>query len=240
MRDPCLMRGPDGTFRLVWTTSWSGQTIGYAFSTNLLDWSAQHAISVMAHEPAALNCWAPEAIWDESRREFLIYWASTVTNQFTNTANQTENGYNHRFYCTATPDFNTFSPVRLFYDPGFAGIDATLLAASNRTYLIFKDERLKPEKKNLRIAVAATPGGPYGPPGPPFTPSWVEGPTALRLGDEYVVYYDRYREQRYGAVKSKDLVHWEEVSERLSMPPGVRHGTALAVPRRLLEPLLKD
>ena len=25
MRDPCLLRGPDGTFHLVWTTSWKGQ-----------------------------------------------------------------------------------------------------------------------------------------------------------------------------------------------------------------------
>jgi hypothetical protein len=32
MRDPCLYRGPDGVFRLVWTTSWSGKTIGYASS----------------------------------------------------------------------------------------------------------------------------------------------------------------------------------------------------------------
>jgi len=32
MRDPCLLRGPDGIFRLVWTTSWTGVTIGYASS----------------------------------------------------------------------------------------------------------------------------------------------------------------------------------------------------------------
>ena len=32
MRDPCITTGPDGTFHMVWTTSWSGNTIGYASS----------------------------------------------------------------------------------------------------------------------------------------------------------------------------------------------------------------
>ena len=50
MRDPCLYPGPDGTFHLVWTTGWTGKTIGYARSTNLLNWSEPVAIPVMADE----------------------------------------------------------------------------------------------------------------------------------------------------------------------------------------------
>ena len=48
MRDPCLLRGPDGTFHMVWTTSWNGKTIGYASSSDLVHWSEQQAIPVMA------------------------------------------------------------------------------------------------------------------------------------------------------------------------------------------------
>jgi len=51
MRDPCVIQGPDGTFRMVWTTSWNGKTIGYASSRDLINWSEQKAIPVMAHEP---------------------------------------------------------------------------------------------------------------------------------------------------------------------------------------------
>src|SRR5687768_8342975 len=35
MRDPCLLRGPDGTFHMVWTTAWQGITIGYSSSKDL-------------------------------------------------------------------------------------------------------------------------------------------------------------------------------------------------------------
>jgi hypothetical protein len=70
MRDPCLYRGPDGTFHLLWTTAWAGQTIGYASSPDLIHWSAQRAIPVMAHEPQTVNTWAPEIIWDETARHF--------------------------------------------------------------------------------------------------------------------------------------------------------------------------
>ncbi len=92
-------------------------------------------------------------------------------------------------------------------------------------------------KKHLRLAVAQQPGGPFAPPEPPFTPAWVEGPTALRLGDEYIVYFDCYRDHHYGAMVSKDLVHWTDVTARLAMPPGIRHGTALHVPAEIVASL---
>jgi hypothetical protein len=82
MRDPCVVRGPDGTFHMVWTTAWWGKTIGYASSKDLINWSEQQAVPVMAHEPAAKNCWAPEIVWDARREEFLIFWATTITNHF--------------------------------------------------------------------------------------------------------------------------------------------------------------
>ncbi|HVK02594.1 MAG TPA: hypothetical protein VM490_03920, partial [Armatimonadaceae bacterium] len=65
MRDPHLLRAPDGTFHLVWTTAWEGRTIGYASSKDLVNWSPQKAIPVMAHEPEARNCWAPETAYDQ-------------------------------------------------------------------------------------------------------------------------------------------------------------------------------
>jgi hypothetical protein len=239
MRDPCLIRGPDETFHMVWSTSWHGHTIGYASSKDLLHWSAQQAIPVMGGEPAALNCWAPEITWDAERRDFLIFWASTLTNRFLETAGQAEDQYNHRMYCTTTRDFQTYTPARLFYDPGFNVIDATLLHANGRWHLIFKDETVKPPKKHLRLATSDHAEGPFSSAGPPFTPIWVEGPTAIKIGPDYVVYFDCYRDNHYGAMKSRDLVHWEDVTARLNMPPGIRHGTVLEVPAESLAPFLK-
>ena len=194
MRDPCLLLAPDQTFHMVWTTSWAGKTIGYASSKDLVHWSPQKALPVMADEPATLNCWAPEVFWDATKQQFVIFWASTVTNRFRETAGQAERNYNHRIYATTTKDFKAFTPTRLFYDPGFNVIDATMLAAQGRFYLIFKDETLHPVRKHLRLAVADSPEGPFGSPAPAITQSWVEGPTALRVGDDYVVYFDCYRD----------------------------------------------
>ena len=55
MRDPCVVRGPDGTFHMVWTSGWNENNIGYASSKDLITWTEQKAIPVMAHEPTVLQ-----------------------------------------------------------------------------------------------------------------------------------------------------------------------------------------
>ena len=52
MRDPSMVRTLDGTYHLVWTTSWKGDLgFGYAHSKDLIHWSEQQMIPVMADEP---------------------------------------------------------------------------------------------------------------------------------------------------------------------------------------------
>ncbi len=239
MRDPCLLRGPDETFHMVWTTAWRGRTIGYASSKDLIHWSEQQAIPVMAHEPAAINCWAPEIVWDRKRSEFIIFWATTITNQFLETAGGGDDKYNHRIYATTTKDFKTYTPTKLFYDPGFNVIDATILSVRGKYHLIVKDETRNPVKKNLRIATSEDIAGPFTAAGESFTRDWVEGPSALRVGDEFLVYFDAYRDRRYEAMRSKDLKTWEDVTSKISFPKGTKHGTAIAVSKEILDGLMK-
>jgi hypothetical protein len=99
------------------------------------------------------------------------------------------------------------------------------------------DETLKPVKKNLRFAVGDSPEGPFGPASAPFTPSWVEGPSAIRIGDEYIVFFDCYQDHHYGAVRSRNLKEWEDVTSRLTFPKGARHGTVLRVPKSVVDGL---
>jgi beta-galactosidase len=49
-----------------------------------------------------------------------------------------------------------------------------------------------------------------------------------------VVYFDCYTRGRYGAVRSKDLKTWEDVSGQLSMPEGARHGSVLEVEEKVI------
>jgi alpha-L-fucosidase 2 len=238
MRDPSVARGPDGTYHMVWTSGWWDNHIGYASTKDFLTWSEQKSIPVMAHEPKVRNSWAPEVTWDPQRNEFLIYWASTVPGKFPETAGASENDLNHRIYATTTKDWQAFTPTRLFVDPGFSVIDATLFSAGGKFHLIIKDETKTPPKKHLRLATSPDAEGPWHEFAPPFTRDWVEGPTAIQVGGDTLMYFDVYREHHYGAMRSRDLKTWEDVTAEISLPAGARHGTMLSVPRALVEKLL--
>jgi len=143
-------------------------------------------------------------------------------------------------YFTTTRDFKTFASTKLFLDPGFNVIDGTIVKVKDQYHLIFKDERLKPTpQKNLRIATSDRAVGPYRQVGEPFTPGWVEGPSVLRIGGEYVVYFDMYRKHRYGAMRTRDLVDWTDITDQLSFPRDHRHGTAFAVQPDVVGRLLR-
>jgi beta-xylosidase len=231
MRDPCIAQGRDGVFHLVWTSGWTadkGKVIGYASSRDLVHWSPQKAIPLMRDEPGVRNIWAPEIFYDRAKKRWLVFWSSTIPGRFAGSDNSGDDGYNHRFYYCTTTDFETFSPSKLFYDAGFNSIDATLLPAKGRFYLIFKDERKTPLEKKLRYAIGKTAEGPFGAPDEPFTGDWVEGPSAIRIHGEYLVYFDHYAAPPYyGAVRSKDLKRWEDCSKEMWFPPGQRHGTVI-------------
>jgi len=239
IRDPSLVQAPDGTFHLVWTSGWNDRVIGYAHSKDLVHWSRQRAIPVMAHEPGARNCWAPELFHDKARKRYVIVWSTTIRGRFPQTAGSSESAYNHRMYCTTTVDFQTFTPSRLFFDPGYNVIDGFVATTGRQYLLFFKDERLRPQpRKVILMATAAKLEGPYTRPTDPITAqTWVEGPSAIRIGGRWFVYFDCYRKHRYGVVTSEDLKHWTDVSDRLQVPSGTRHGTVLKVDRRVLDRL---
>jgi hypothetical protein len=245
MRDPCLLLGPDGVFRMVWTTSWTGVTIGYASSKDLAHWSEQKALPVMAYEPTTANCWAPEVIYDPAQKHYLIYWSSTVPGKFpiadeTGRKDRDKPPRNHRLYSTTTTDFETFTPTRLHYEPGMNVIDETMVKDGDSWVMLVKNETEIPvPEKNIFIVRATGPDGPWGVPGKPLPPEnvWVEGPTAIKIGDWWHVYFDKYRDKKYGVIRSRNLADWQDISDELVLPKGIRHGTVLRVPRAVVDAL---
>jgi beta-xylosidase len=242
MRDPCVVQGPDGTFHMVWTDSWYSKTIGYASTKDFIHWSEQKSIPVMADEPTAVNCWAPEITYDDEIDQFIIFWATTIPGKFTETWFDGKNHNNHRIYSITTKDFESFTPTKLFFDPGFNCIDSTLLQLQGKFYMCFKNETLIPQPmKNLRLAEADSLMGPYTvlPLNITAPDSWVEGPTMLHIDDYTYLYFDAYADHHYAAMRSKDMEHWEDITSQLKMPQGIRHGTAFKAPMELIEKLKK-
>lgn len=224
MRDPHVSRGPDGKFHMVWTWSWNAPpVVGHASSSDLLTWSEHQMLPVMAKQPDTRNVWAPEAYYEKDSKRWLIIWSSTVNGE-------TPNARDHRIWFVTTSDFETLSEPKIFFDPGFSVIDGTILEANGRYHLIFKDEREKPLKKFIQYAEGPTIEGPWSNISPPLTETWSEGPSAIKVGDEYLIYFDHYRTpQHYGLIRSKDLLHWIDASDNLSFPKGLRHGSFLAI-----------
>ena len=222
MRDPFLMRDPSGWYHLVWTASWTGNYIGHATSRDLLHWSKQTTIPVMANVPDARNCWAPEMFWDTNRGQGLIFWSSSVPKS-------------DRFYYATTTDFKSFSPAKLLYDPGFGVLDATMFQDKGRYCLVFKDTMIN----HLRVAFAAQPEGPYSMAGPPFGFDAAEGPSVLRVGDNHIVYYHITGTRNNGGIISSNLDVWKDISAGVFLPPGSEQGCMLSLEGDELNALLE-
>lgn len=240
MRDPCIIRGGDGLFHMVWTVSWNEQSLGYASSPDLIHWSKQITIPVMAHEAGSRNTWAPEIFYQPEEKSYMIFWSSTISGKYPETQSKEENGYNHRTYFTVTKDFVNFTPTELLYEPGFNAIDGTIIKDANSYLMFLKDETIEPAQKNIRIAKSKNLSSGYGKASAPITSNyWAEGPTVIKVGEEWVVYFDKYTEKKMGAVASKDLEKWREISDLVSFPKGTRHGTVFKITKSEFEKLKK-
>ncbi len=237
MRDPCIIKGEDGLFHMVWTVSWNDKGIGYASSKDLISWSEQQFIPVMAHEDSARNCWAPEITYDKNKKQYMIYWATTIAGKY-KMDTIVESGYNHRMYYVTTKDFKNFSKTKLLYDKGFNVIDATIVPDGKQYIMFLKDETRIPPQKNIKIATSKNLTKGFSVPSAPITGNyWAEGPTTLKIGNTWIVYFDKYRDHKYGAIQSTDLKTWTDVSDKISLPKGIRHGSIFKITGEELEKL---
>ena len=240
-RDPSIVKGPDGIYRMVWTVAWDGRSFGYAHSYDLIEWRDAQAVPAMQHEPTTRNVWAPEVFYDAKTERFYILWSSTIPGRFSPADEGTsETKYDHRVYFTTTKDFQTFEPTKLYFDPGHNVIDAFLTEKNGVYHLYYKDETLVPaEKKIILEATGPTAEGPFTNARQISAQNWVEGPSAITIGADTVVYYDCYRDGKYGAVRSHNGAEWENVTNLVSFPKGARHGTALRIKREDYEKLVE-
>lgn len=260
MRDPSICRGPDGTWHLVWTSAWRGDRgFGYAHSKDLVHWSEQRFLPVMEHEPDTVNVWAPELFYDEEGGRFILCWASTIPGRFPDHLEARDN--NHRMYYTTTRDFHTFTPTQLFLDPGFSVIDCQILKVNGKprppslspsdgervaegrergspAYVLLLKDNTRPQR-NLRVAFGDTPLGPWRDLSPNLTAHLTEGPSALKIGDDWIIYYESYDAKHYSAMKTRDFKTFTDVTAEMTFPDRLKHGTAFVATRKDLDYLFK-
>ncbi|MBF4470501.1 glycoside hydrolase family 43 protein [Flavobacterium sp. HJJ] len=237
MRDPSITKGADGTYHLVWTTDWKGGNgFGYASSKDLIHWSEQQYIPVMKNEPEVVNVWAPEIFYDDVKKEYIIIWASTIP--FRYAKGQEEEKNNHRMYYVTTKDFKTFSDTKLFYEPGFSVIDCVIVKKGKKDYVLVLKDNTRP-MRNIKVAFGKSVLGPFGKSSEPFTAHLSEGPTVVKIKNKWLIYYDNYGEKNYKASSTSDFVHFEDVSSKISLPEGHKHGTITTISSAVLKGLIE-
>jgi hypothetical protein len=236
MRDIFITRTPTG-FRALWTWNWESDSIGTSESTDLVNWSPQRRIPIMAGFPTVRNTWAPEAIWDAKTKDWLVLWSSSL-----NAKAGDKYGSDLRPWSAHTRDFVTFSKPGVFFDRGFPAIDGTFFQrGKNDVVLILKDQTKEPLKYNERWVSGPTVEGPWSELSETINETWSEGPSVIRLGDRDVLFYDHYREPgiHYEAIATRDWKHWENITNEISMPEKSKHGSFFHVTEKEAARLLQ-
>jgi len=245
MRDPSMIQGPDGVFHLVWTTEWrGGNGFGHASSRDLLHWENIGYMAVMMFDPFeskvepvksnVVNVWAPEIFYDDEKQEYIIVWASCLPGKFEKGVEDENN--NHRLYFTTTKNFKDYTETKLFLDPKFSVIDAVIVKRKKDDYVLVLKDNTRPER-NIKVAFGTTPLGPWTNISKPFSDNFTEGPSVVKLKDEWLIYYDSYRKKIYEAVATKDFLTFENVTASVKVPEGHKHGTIVPVKKKVIKKL---
>lgn len=129
VRDPSIVRSPDGNkfyilatdLRIAAGKGWGAATtdgstaLVFWESPDLVNWSAPWIVDVASSIPEAGCAWAPEAIFDASRGEYFVYWATISPRDGVREA---------RIYASWTKDFRTFTPPELYIERTGEGVNA--------------------------------------------------------------------------------------------------------------------
>jgi sucrose-6-phosphate hydrolase SacC (GH32 family) len=146
VRDPYLLRSHDKTkfYLLATDLSWAldrsvprsiragSRSLVIWESTDLTHWSEPRLVAVA---PQDAGCaWAPEAVYDEEKGDYLVFWASTT---------KRDNFVKHRIWAARTKDFKTFDEPFIYIEKPNTIIDTTIIHDGRSYYRFTKDEQIK-------------------------------------------------------------------------------------------------
>jgi Glycosyl hydrolases family 43 len=235
LRDPSMVQDNNGNFHLVWTSSWRGDLgFGYATSKDLVHWSNQQFFPVMQSEPTTVNVWAPELVFSDIDNNCKIIWASCIPGRYEKGIEADSNNY--RMYITSTNDFESFDQTKLFFNPGYSVIDATIVKIKDNEYVMVFKDNTRPER-NLKVAFANNPLGPWENISKPFTEKFTEGPTVVKVKNGWLIYYDAYQNKKYGARFTKDFKSFTNADSLICVPLNHKHGTIVTVKKKFIKQL---
>ncbi|MFI9011059.1 glycoside hydrolase family 43 protein [Actinosynnema sp. NPDC053489] len=216
IRDPSVLRHTDGYYYIVYTTGWTGNTIGFARSADYTTWTFLRNVTVGLNG-ATGSTWAPEWFKDTDGSVHVIFSAST-----TGTAGQFRP---YRITATNGSLSAWTSPVALGIPANY--IDSFVVKAGGTYHNFLKNETTK----YVEHATAPSLNGPWTFVGTGNWAGWgsgLEGPALTRLPDgRWRIYFDQYGNHRYFYADSADLGAFGAKVELPGLSGTARHFTVL-------------
>ncbi|MFE2418053.1 family 43 glycosylhydrolase [Streptomyces hokutonensis] len=260
LRDPFVIRSPKGDrFYLIATDlrmyrnssgSWDdvqrhgSRSVMIWESTDLVHWTDQRLVKVAPDN--AGNTWAPEAYWDDSLSEYVVFWASKLYAD--DDPDHTGSTYNRMMYAT-TKDFRTFSAPKVWDDPGYSVIDSTVVKYKDTYYRYTKDERDPSSSSPCSKFITGEKSTSLTSTSYDFVSDCIgsgaiergEGPTVFKSNTEkkWYLFVDEYGLRGYVPFETTDLDsgRWTPSTD-YQLPASPRHGTVLPVTQAEYDRLL--
>lgn len=148
VRDPFIIQDPNSLkyyviatdLKMSQTKDWKAATdngskaiIAWE-SDDLINWSKERSCQIGIEQAGCV--WAPEAIYDQKKKAFLVYWASNVREEGELQAKQ-------RIYASYTKDFHSFEQPFKFIERENDVIDTTIIQSGEFFYRFSKNETSK-------------------------------------------------------------------------------------------------
>ena len=242
VRDPYILRGEDGKFFVIATdlsiynrrgdsNRWStcqksgSKSIVVWESSDLVNWSEANLVKVAVDNAGCT--WAPEAIYDKEKGQYMVFWASKVSD---------DNYATQRMYRSYTSDFKTFSAPEIYIDGGtVSNIDTTIVEENGVYYRFTKNE----SKSSVTMMQSTSLDGPWtdvetytinGTAG--NTVTGYEGPTAYKnIDGGWTLLLDYYsKSQGYKPFVTDNLAegHFTSAAD-FKFDATYRHGTVMPI-----------
>lgn len=230
VRDPYIFKGQDGCYYIIGTDmkceeGWeSNHALITWKSSDLINWTDETLIEMREQgEDFAdtTRAWAPQAIWDENEKKYMLYWAHSTKRH--NTAGM---------YYAYSEDMKTITEPKPLYCRNIQTIDGDIVynEKNNLYYLFFKHD----EDQTIAHVTSEKLTGPYKdePVVVSVAASGVEGSQMYKINgtDTYVMVMDEYGKGRFFMQQTTNFADYLPVkSEDYSMNFGPRHGSIVSI-----------
>lgn len=240
VRDPHIMRGPDGkTFYMVLTdmsssVSWNtNRAMVLLKSTDLINW--EHSIIDLSKRyPGQENLtrvWTPQTIYDPEADKLMIYWAM-----------QYGDGPDAIYYAYANEEFTDLEgePQPLFIpDDNSSCSDGDIVYKDGLYHLFY---RTKGHGNGIKVATSPSLTSGQWTQYPDYkqqTNDAVESAGIFKLIDsnKYILMYDVYIADSYQFAESSDLVNFRAIDSEVTMDFHPRSGAILPITKAELDRL---